>query len=70
MIRKTQQREVIKKIIFGSRRALSVAEIHEEALKSLPAIGIATVYRTLKSLLATAEITMVVSATPLPGIRA
>ena len=56
MIRKTQQREVIKGIIFGCNRALSVNEIYDEALKSHPTMGISTVYRTLKSLLESAEI--------------
>lgn len=56
MIRKTQQREVIRGIIFGCNRALSVNEIYDEALKSHPTMGISTVYRTLKSLLESAEI--------------
>jgi Fur family transcriptional regulator, ferric uptake regulator len=59
MIRKTQQREVIKSIVFGSGRALSVNEIYDEALKTQPTMGISTVYRTLKSLLESAEITTV-----------
>jgi Fur family transcriptional regulator, ferric uptake regulator len=59
MIRKTQQREVIKNIIFGCKRAQTINEIYEEALISQPTLGISTVYRTVKSLLSSAEITTV-----------
>ncbi len=56
MIRNTQQREAIRKIIFGCKRALSVDEIHAEAIKVHQRIGIATVYRTLKSLVESGEV--------------
>lgn len=59
--RKTQQKTVIHDILMSSGRPLSPQEILEEAQKTLPDLGIATVYRAVKALtesgdLATVEI--------------
>jgi Fur family ferric uptake transcriptional regulator len=43
--RKTKQREIIEACFKAENRPMSVLEAHESALRSLPAIGIATVYR-------------------------
>lgn len=48
--RQTRQRDVIARLIENSDGPLSVPEIHDRARASLPGIGIATVYRTLKLL--------------------
>ncbi len=48
--RRTRQREVILELIRRSERPLRVSEILELAQKELPALGIATVYRTVKIL--------------------
>jgi Fur family ferric uptake transcriptional regulator len=48
--RRTRQREAILRSIQEADGPLPVPEIHDRARKSLAALGIATVYRTLKLL--------------------
>lgn len=48
--RSTRQRDVISRILQDAPGPLGVAEIHEQARATLPRLGIATVYRTLKLL--------------------
>lgn len=48
--RNTRQREVISQVMEEAEGPLSVPEIHARAQRSLPRLGIATVYRTLKLL--------------------
>lgn len=50
MVRNTQQRTAIYQILMGSGRPLSVTEIYELARKRVKGLGIATVYRSLKTL--------------------
>ncbi|MFT4704159.1 MAG: Fur family ferric uptake transcriptional regulator [Bradymonadia bacterium] len=63
MTRRTEQRDAIATLLQTTERPLSAAEVHEHALVSVPAIGIATVYRELKRLVAAGEIVSV----DLPG---
>lgn len=49
MVRKTQQREAIRKAISSAGRPLSPEEIHRAARRHAGGLGIATVYRTIKS---------------------
>lgn len=48
--RRTPQREVVLQVLQESNGPLCVREIHARAAKRLGRIGIATVYRALKSL--------------------
>lgn len=48
--RKTKQREVILTLFEKMNRPLRLQEIHQLAQKEIPALGIATVYRTLRIL--------------------
>ncbi|MCS6985261.1 MAG: transcriptional repressor [Leptospiraceae bacterium] len=48
--RLTKQREVIVKLFEETPRPLRLQEIHHLAQKKIPAMGIATVYRTVKIL--------------------
>lgn len=50
MIRKTQQREILKSTIEAEKRPLSIPEIHTLVLAKSPRYGIATVYREIKRL--------------------
>ena len=50
MQRKTKQRQLIQEIIFQAKRPLGPDEIWQQAQQSLPRLGIATVYRTIKGL--------------------
>ncbi len=50
MVRNTQQRETLKKVIETAHRPLSIPEIHELATQKWPRLGIATVYREVKRL--------------------
>lgn len=50
MLRNTSQREAIRKVIFRANRPLSTEEIYAMSRKMIPGLGIATVYRTLRSL--------------------
>ena len=49
--RKTEQREIIIKVIKESPGPVTVNEIHEKCAEEGAAMGIATVYRTIKLLL-------------------
>jgi len=48
--RKTDQKTAIREVIGASRRPLTAQEILDEAQAIVPGIGIATVYRNVKSL--------------------
>ncbi len=48
--RSTRQRQAIRQAIASAGRPLSTAEILAAAQREVPALGIATVYRTVKSL--------------------
>lgn len=48
--RKTRQRDAILEVIRAASGPLSVAEIHHSAGREIPGIGIATVYRNVKTL--------------------
>jgi Fur family ferric uptake transcriptional regulator len=50
MVRKTKQREAVRKAFLKSARPMTPAEVRERADSHSPGIGIATVYRTLKLL--------------------
>jgi len=50
MVRDTRQREAIRQTLAEARRPLSVSELHQLAQAKVAHLGIATVYRTLKSL--------------------
>jgi len=50
MERRTRQRDVIKQVIEGDDRPLSIHEIHEAAKSKVHNLGIATVYRAVKEL--------------------
>ncbi len=63
MKRTTPQRNAIYRVLTGSGRPLSVAEIHKLASSKSAGLGIATVYRNLKLLHTEGEIV----AVDLPG---
>ena len=63
MRRTTRQLEAIRSAIEGAGRPLGFNEIHAVVRSSLPGIGIATIYRNLKHLLAIGQIHTVM----LPG---
>ncbi len=63
MKRDTQQREAIRKALVISGRPLSVSEVFELAGNEVAGLGIATVYRNLKSLQSERQIVRV----DLPG---
>ena len=50
-MRITQQRDAIQQVMFKAGRPLSTQEILDLAQSEIPGLGMATVYRTLKSLL-------------------
>jgi Fur family transcriptional regulator, ferric uptake regulator len=50
MKRDTQQREAIRKVFTDSDRPLSIQEILESAQKEVTGLGVATVYRNLKTM--------------------
>jgi Fur family transcriptional regulator, ferric uptake regulator len=50
MKRNTSQRDAIRRVMVRADRPLSTDEIFEMARSKVPGLGIATVYRTLKSL--------------------
>jgi len=52
MERKTQQRDAIKSVIASAKRPLLPHEVLEGARVAVPALGMATVYRNLKLLVA------------------
>ncbi len=49
--RQTRQRQVISQVIRSAAGPLTVHDIHKRGQEELPALGIATVYRTVKLLL-------------------
>ena len=49
--RKTKQKTAIYNVILSAKGPMSVEHIHEATKKSLPKIGIATIYRNIKQLL-------------------
>jgi len=63
MKKRSRQREAVLGSIRRAEGPLSVAEIHERAGREAAGIGIATVYRALKSLMEAGE----VAAVELPG---
>ena len=63
MERATRQRDAIKSIIQAAKRPLSPAEVLEGARAAVPALGMATVYRNLKLLVAEG----IVQVITLPG---
>jgi len=48
--RRTRQRAAIRAVLEEARRPLSIAEILDLAQRSVPGLGIATVYRTVGTL--------------------
>lgn len=54
--RQTRQREVIFEVLRQAPGPLPVPEIHQRAGKLLPTLGLATVYRALKLLLASESV--------------
>lgn len=65
-VRKTKQRDAIQKVFEESERPLSPDEVRAEADKLFPGIGIATIYRNLKSLVETGHLKVV----EIPGAAA
>ena len=63
MTRLTKQKTAIRSVLEAARRPLSPQEILDEARRQVPELGIATVYRNLKSMLELDEIHVV----ELPG---
>lgn len=59
MQRKTRQREAIRLVLLDAGRPLSPGEILIKARGALPSLGIATVYRAIKVLLAEGTIVLV-----------
>lgn len=51
MERKTRQREAIRLAFLGANRPLGTDEVLSAAKAEVPGLGIATVYRSIKSLL-------------------
>lgn len=49
--RTTRQKEAIKAVLKEQDRPLLPEEIHQFALKIVPSVGIATVYRSIKTLM-------------------
>jgi Fur family transcriptional regulator, ferric uptake regulator len=60
----TQQKQVVGRVFERAKRPLTPAEICAEARRRVPSLGIATVYRTIKQLVAEGQ----VRAVELPGI--
>lgn len=50
MERNTRQRDAIREAFRHSGRPLSTDEVHLAARKTVPGLGVATVYRTIRSL--------------------
>lgn len=48
--RSTKQQDAISAVIADANRPLSVQEIHDAALESVPGLGVSTVYRALRRL--------------------
>ena len=64
MIRDTRQRRAIRQVFEQANRPLSPEEVHQTARTTVKGLGIATVYRTIKSLLEEGWLTPV----ELPGM--
>ncbi len=64
MKRQTKQRSVVQRLFEQAQRPLSPGEVLEQARGELRAISLATIYRTLKTLLDSGEIVPV----SLPGL--
>lgn len=58
--RQTPQRDAILRVIESASGPLSVPEIHALSQKTMPKLGIATIYRTLKLLLDAEQIQSVI----------
>lgn len=50
MERNTRQRDAIREAFRRADRPLSTDEVHAAARKAVPGLGVATVYRTIRSL--------------------
>ena len=59
MERNTRQRGAIRRVFSAVHRPLSPAEVLMEAKADVPTMGIATVYRTIKTLVDEGEITSI-----------
>ena len=58
-VRKTNQREAIRRAFAGAGRPVGPVELHAAAARELPRLGIATVYRAIKDLLEGGELVQV-----------
>lgn len=56
MERRTRQREAIRATFAKAARPLAVQEAHELAMQTVPGLGIATVYRNIKTLVEEGEL--------------
>ncbi len=54
--RMTAQRRAVAEALDGEQQHLSAEQVHEAARRSLPEIGLATVYNTLKELVGLGEV--------------
>lgn len=61
--RNTRQRTAVRRALEANRTPMRAQEIREVAAREVPAIGLATVYRALKSLIESGEVVTVA----LPG---
>jgi Fur family ferric uptake transcriptional regulator len=59
MKRQTQQRRLIRNVLERADRPMSPREIHRLAGKAMPGLGIATVYRTIKTMQDQADLALV-----------
>lgn len=60
----TQQKQVVGRVFERAKRPLTPAEICAEARRSVPSLGMATVYRAIKQLVAEG----LVRAVEIPGV--
>lgn len=65
-VRRTKQRDAIQRVFQECDRPLSPDEVREIAAKTIPGIGIATIYRNLKSLVESGTLKIV----EIPGTAA
>lgn len=61
--RNTRQRMAVRRALEANRTPMRAQEIHGDAARVVPGIGLATVYRALKSLIESGEVVTV----ELPG---
>lgn len=66
MERNTRQRDAIREVFRQTNRPLSTEEVHAAARRIVPRLGVATVYRTIRSLQAERWL----AAVELPGAPA